>query len=128
MDKLLLQRCLAGDPQAIEMLVRDHQSNIFRLCLSILDDARDAEDATQETFIAAVRALRGFRGDAVFNTWLYAIAINICRRQLRRGGRQRRVHAALQSEQVTGAPAPADPEQSLIRRETQDALLKAVAE
>jgi RNA polymerase sigma-70 factor, ECF subfamily len=128
MDKLLLQRCLTGDPQAIEMLVRDHQGTIFRLCFSILDDVKDAEDATQETFIAAVRALHSFRGDAVFNTWLYAIAVNICRRQLSRRGRQREVRSALQLEHSVGMSAPSDPEQTIIRHEVADSLLKAVSE
>jgi RNA polymerase sigma-70 factor, ECF subfamily len=128
MEKSLLQRCLAGDPQAIETLVRGHQAPVFRLCLSILDDARDAEDATQETFIAAVRALNSFRGDAVFNTWLYAIAINICRRHLKRRGRRREVHSALQLEQSIGTAPSSDPEQTLIRHEVADALLQAVSE
>jgi RNA polymerase sigma-70 factor (ECF subfamily) len=128
MDKLLLQRCLAGDPQAIEMLVRDHQGAIFRLCLSILDDAKDAEDATQEAFIAAIKALNTFRGDAVFNTWLYAIAVNVCRRQLKRRGRQREVHSALQTEQSIGTSMPPDPEQTMIQSEVSASLLSAVAE
>jgi RNA polymerase sigma-70 factor (ECF subfamily) len=128
MDKLLLESCLRGDPQAIEMLVRDHQGAIFRLCLSILDDAKDAEDATQETFISAVNALHSFRGDAVFNTWLYAIAVNTCRRQLKRRGRQREVRSALQLEQPISMPVPSNPEQTLVEREVADALLEAVAE
>jgi RNA polymerase sigma-70 factor (ECF subfamily) len=128
MDKLLLERCLAGDPQAIETLVRDHQGTIFRLCLSILDDAKDAEDATQEAFISAIKALHSFRGDAVFNTWLYAIAVNICRRQLKRRGRQREVRSALEIEESISVVMPSDPEQTMIQHEVSATLLAAVSE
>ena len=126
MDQRILQGCRAGEPQAIETLVRESQAAVYRVCLSILNDPSDAEDATQETFIAAIKALRGFRGDSAFSTWLYAIAVNNCRRLLK----QRKRTSSLRSTYEPGAPAftdPApDPELTVIHTEVADALWQAV--
>jgi RNA polymerase sigma-70 factor, ECF subfamily len=75
---------------AIDDLVRCYYAAVARLALSILDDGRapdasdQAEDAAQETFIAAARSLSDYRGSASPKTWLFAIAINVCRTRLRR--------------------------------------------
>src|SRR6476661_3867349 len=44
----------------------------------------DARDVCQETFLRAFRALPGFRGQAKFSSWLYRIALNLCRDWIRR--------------------------------------------
>ena len=44
----------------------------------------DARDVCQETFLRAFRALPGFRGQAKFSSWLYRIALNLCRDWMRR--------------------------------------------
>lgn len=128
MDEFILQGCRAGEPGAIEALVRQSQGLVYRVCISILDDPSDAEDATQETFISALKALPGFRGDSSFNTWLYAIAVNACRRHLKQRRRQQSIHTAL----AYGTPAfgdhPPDPEQTVIHSEVAGALWSAVSE
>ena len=50
--------------------------------------AEDARDLTQETFLGIYKGLAGFRREAGFETWLYSIAANACRKALR----HRRVH------------------------------------
>ena len=80
----LLQQAQANDTAAIEALVREYYEYVLRLCLSVLDDATEADDAAQETFISAARDLPGYRGEAEPKTWLYAIAINTCRGRLRK--------------------------------------------
>jgi RNA polymerase sigma-70 factor (ECF subfamily) len=45
----------------------------------MLGHTDDAEDAVQETFLRALRALDRFRGEAALRTWLYRIAVNVCR-------------------------------------------------
>ena len=46
--------------------------------------SNDARDVCQETFLRAYRALGGFRGQAKFSSWLYRIALNLCRDWVRR--------------------------------------------
>jgi len=128
MDEFILQGCRVGEPGAIEALVRQTQGVVYRVCLSILNDPSDAEDAPQETLIAALKALPGFRGDSAFNTWLYAIAVNACRRHLKQRTRHTAIHMALTLDPSALGDRPPDPEQTVIRHEVADALWSAVSE
>jgi len=96
MDSRWLEQCREGDSCAIEQMVRYYQKDVYRLALSILDDHDEAEDGTQETFLAALRALDSFREGAAFKTWLFSIAINVCRSRLRREKNRKRVLQVLQ--------------------------------
>ncbi|MBK9440225.1 MAG: RNA polymerase sigma factor RpoE [Comamonadaceae bacterium] len=75
-DRLLVERAVAGDQRAFELLVIKYQRRIERLIGRMVRDVDLVEDIAQETFIRAYRALPKFRGEAQFYTWLYRIAIN----------------------------------------------------
>jgi RNA polymerase sigma-70 factor (ECF subfamily) len=96
MDSQWLEQCRKGDSLAIEKVVHTYQKDVYHLALSILDDPDEAEDGTQETFLAALRALDSFREGAAFKTWLFSIAINVCRSRLRGGRTRLRVQNILQ--------------------------------
>ena len=81
-DALLVQRTLAGEERAFEMLVIKYQRRIERLIGRMVRDVDLVPDIAQETFIRAYRALAQFRGDAQFYTWLYRIAVNTAKKQL----------------------------------------------
>ncbi|TDQ45255.1 RNA polymerase sigma factor RpoE [Tepidicella xavieri] len=81
-DFLLVQRTLAGDQRAFEMLVVKYQRRVERLVGRMVRDADLVQDIAQETFIRAYRALGQFRGEAQFYTWLYRIAVNTAKKQL----------------------------------------------
>lgn len=81
-DQLLVQRTLAGDHKAYELLVLKYQRRLHRLVGRMVRDVDLVEDITQETFIRAFRALHQFRGDAQFYTWLYRIAVNTAKKAL----------------------------------------------
>ncbi len=99
---------------------------VYRLALSILDDPAEADEATQEAFIAAFNARDGYRGEASEKTWLFSIAINACRRRLRKRKAREGLVQTLQSVfRVTGA-GPTHPEDTLIQREARSALWQAV--
>ncbi|HCY14411.1 MAG: RNA polymerase sigma factor RpoE [Curvibacter sp. GWA2_64_110] len=81
-DGLLVERTLAGDQHAFELLVVKYQRRIQRLIGRMVRDTDLVEDIAQETFIRAYRALHQFRGDAQFYTWLYRIAVNTAKKFL----------------------------------------------
>ncbi len=81
-DLLLVERTLAGDQRAFELLVVKYQRRIQRLIGRMVRDVDLVEDIAQETFIRAYRALHQFRGDAQFYTWLYRIAVNTAKKAL----------------------------------------------
>ena len=81
-DVMLVERTVAGDQGAYELLVIKYQRRIQRLIGRMVRDVDLVEDIAQETFIRAYRALHQFRGDAQFYTWLYRIAVNTAKKFL----------------------------------------------
>jgi RNA polymerase sigma-70 factor (ECF subfamily) len=81
-DALLVERTVAGDQKAFELLVIKYERRIQRLIGRMVRDVDLVEDIAQETFIRAYRALAQFRGDAQFYTWLYRIAVNTAKKFL----------------------------------------------
>lgn len=81
-DVLLVERTLAGDQRAFELLVIKYERRIQRLIGRLVRDVDLVEDIAQETFLKAYRALHQFRGDAQFYTWLYRIAVNTAKKTL----------------------------------------------
>ena len=81
-DLMLVERAVAGDQRAFELLVIKYQRRIERLIARMVRDVDLVEDIAQETFIRAWRALHQFRGDAQFYTWLYRIAVNTPKKAL----------------------------------------------
>ena len=63
----------------IDRLMRQHGSQLLRLCTMLLRDASEAQDAVQDTFLRAYRRWGSWRGEASEKTWLTAIAVNVCR-------------------------------------------------
>jgi RNA polymerase sigma-70 factor, ECF subfamily len=123
MDSQWLARCREGDSLAIERLVQTHQADVYRLALSILEDADEADDATQEVFVAALRSLDSFRGAASLKTWLFSITVNVCRNRLSRHKSRGRLQQILQN---LFSQEQAHPEKEAVQNEADAALWQAI--
>ena len=81
-DLQLVERTVAGDLRAYDLLVIKYQRRIERLIGRMVRDTDLVQDIAQETFLRAFRGLHQFRGDAQFYTWLYRIAVNTAKKFL----------------------------------------------
>jgi RNA polymerase sigma-70 factor, ECF subfamily len=81
-DAGVLARARAGDEAAFEALVSRHEAEVYQLAWRMLGHREDALDAVQETFLRVFRSLGSFRGEASFRTWVWGIALNVCRNRL----------------------------------------------
>src|SRR4029079_2019752 len=93
-DEELVTRSIGGDADSFNQLVLRWERAIYALAYRVIGRGEDARDVCQETFLRAFRALNGFRGQAKFSSWLYRIALNLCRDWMRRERRTPGVHAA----------------------------------
>jgi RNA polymerase sigma-70 factor, ECF subfamily len=75
-DQRLIARSLAGDPDAFGGLVLRYQDRLFNTVFRLVDNPEDARDVVQEAFLSAYQSLNAFKGDSLFFTWLYRIAVN----------------------------------------------------
>jgi RNA polymerase sigma-70 factor (ECF subfamily) len=76
-DRLLVERCQAGDLLAFEPLVEKYRQRVWRLAYNVLRDREEAWDVAQDAFIRAFQALPSFRGQSAFYTWLFRIVMNL---------------------------------------------------
>src|SRR4249920_3426013 len=83
-DEELVARSIRGDADSFNQLVLRWERPIYALAYRTIGREEDARDVCQETFLRAFRALGGFRGQAKFSSWLYRIALNLCRDWMRR--------------------------------------------
>jgi RNA polymerase sigma-70 factor (ECF subfamily) len=83
-DALAIARVLAGDPSAFEAIVGRWQTPLVNLAWRFCRDRARAEEMAQEAFLRAWRNLAQFRGDSAFSTWLFSLATNLYRTELRR--------------------------------------------
>jgi RNA polymerase sigma-70 factor (ECF subfamily) len=83
-DQVDVERVLAGDVSRFEGIVRRWQAPLINLAYRFCRDRGRAEEMAQEAFLRAYRALGQWRKDAAFSTWLFALAANLYRSELRR--------------------------------------------
>jgi RNA polymerase sigma-70 factor (ECF subfamily) len=83
-DEADVKRVLAGDLSAFEGIVRRWQGPLVNLAYRFCRDRSRAEDMAQEAFLRAFRALDRWRGEAAFSSWLFTVATNLYRSDLRR--------------------------------------------
>lgn len=83
-DEVDIARVLGGQVSAFEGIVRRWQSPLVNLAYRFCRDRGRAEDMAQEAFLRAFRTLPSWRREAAFSTWLFALATNVYRTELRR--------------------------------------------
>ena len=131
-DDQLVALAAGGDTDAFNQLVVRWERPIFALAYRVLGQEDDARDVCQEAFLRAFRAIRGFRGQAKFSSWLYRIALNLCRDWIRR---ERRVTMVAPPGDAETGPLDvlADPdsyalEEAVMRRELGRAVARVMAD
>src|SRR5262245_10194504 len=117
-DEELVARSKTGDIDSFNQLVKRWERPIFALAYRTLGREEDARDVTQETFLRAFRALSGFKGDAKFSSWLYRIALNLCRDWMRKERRAPLVAVPedVDVEQLAVAQGPVETVEDLAAR------------
>ena len=108
----------AGNRAAFAVLFERYKHQIYNYVLRIMGSADDAHDLTQDAFVKAYLALPKVTGEMNFAPWLYRIATNVCRDELRR----RKIISwqpldALNTVFRLPQIAPDDPEGEALRRE-----------
>jgi RNA polymerase sigma-70 factor (ECF subfamily) len=80
----LVKACQEGDQAAFNLLVWRWEKPLFNFTYKYVGDAQLAQDLVQETFVRVLRSIHGYQHRGAFSTWLYRIAVNLCRDHFRR--------------------------------------------
>jgi RNA polymerase sigma-70 factor (ECF subfamily) len=122
-DLQLVERTVAGDQKAFELLVIKYQRRIERLIGRMVRDVDLVPDIAQETFIRAYRAIPQFRGESAFYTWLYRIAVNTAKKALMELKRDPLVTESARASRDDDDESSSRVENELSDGETPDAVL-----
>jgi RNA polymerase sigma-70 factor (ECF subfamily) len=124
-DEELVARTIGGDADSFNELIHRWERPIYALAYRQIGREEDARDVCQETFLRAYRALNGFRGQAKFSSWLYRIALNLCRDWMRRERRTPVVQAP-EDMDLMDLAAASEPSESIEDRVGRHDLTRAV--
>ncbi|MGD0483957.1 MAG: sigma-70 family RNA polymerase sigma factor [Gemmatimonadales bacterium] len=83
----MVQACLDGDSRAFTELVLRYQTRLLNFVYRSIGDRERAEDLVQEAFIRVHRHLHRFDQAKKFSTWIYTIASNLAKNELRNRSR-----------------------------------------
>ena len=126
-DEELVVLSTAGDTDSFNQLVVRWERPIFALAYRVLGREEDARDVCQETFLRAFRALKGFKGQAKFSSWLYRIALNLCRDWIRRDRRTPMVTPLDADTEPAGLTGPVETAEDLaVRRDIGRVITRAM--
>ncbi len=126
-DEELVVLSTAGDTDSFNQLVVRWERPIFALAYRVLGREEDARDVCQETFLRAFRALKGFKGQAKFSSWLYRIALNLCRDWIRRERRTPMVIPLDADTEPAGLTGPVETAEELaVRRDLGRVITRAM--
>jgi RNA polymerase sigma-70 factor (ECF subfamily) len=131
-DEELLISVQAGDTNSLGVLVGRWERPLYRFVYRMMPRPEDASDICQETFLRVMNKAHRFKRGSRFSTWLYQIALNLCRDQARRKRRwskivddQREVDERVDPSPQTRGPGT-DPSHAAERNEAHRAVLSAL--
>ncbi|HEY2956388.1 MAG TPA: sigma-70 family RNA polymerase sigma factor [Candidatus Eisenbacteria bacterium] len=132
-DEDLMARVAEDDERAFAELVRRFQGRVMNLVSRVLNDRECGDDLTQEVFVRVFVHRRNYRRGSKFSTWLFTIAANLAKNEIRRRVRRRNWFSldALQEVLKDSAIQLADPtegrESRMEREQLQEALGRTIA-
>ena len=129
-ERSVIAAAQRGDEQAFELLVREHQKNVYNLAFKLTGSEEDALDASQDAFLRAFQNLKSFRFESRVSVWLYRLTYNASMDIIKKSRRGRIVPLPT-DEEGSELDIPDDappPEEAVQRREELESVRRAVLE
>ncbi|HEX9711851.1 MAG TPA: sigma-70 family RNA polymerase sigma factor [Actinomycetota bacterium] len=127
-DRELLERYVAGDARAFDLIVDRYERRVYAIALRMCGDPDDARDVSQTVFINALRALPGFREEAQLSTWFHRVAVNASLDHLRKQKRQPTDPLDSVGDRPSEGPSPEDRAVSAVRAAEVQAALRRLSD
>jgi RNA polymerase sigma-70 factor (ECF subfamily) len=123
----LIERCLGGDQDAWETIVRQHWRKVFNVAYKFVGRHEEAEDLTQDIFLKIFRSLETFDRRANFQTWLISVSRNLCIDYYRSVRKEREtIDRQVTAEEVGPVSSDAGPLAALEQRDLAALLRRAL--
>lgn len=117
-----MARLASGQDSALNEIMSRWQQPLANFIYRYTANEAEAVDLTQETFVRVYESRHRYKSGAKFSTWLFTIAINLCRNQAR--WKSRHPSAELDDSLPDSTPTPHD---DAVRAETATQVRRAIA-
>ena len=126
-----IKRFVNGDNGAFDFLIRKWQGPIYQLAFRYVGNEHDAKDVCQNTFIRAYKNIKKLKDEASFSTWLYRIAVNLCKDELKKRKKKARVDLSLLESNESYSEHFANPgnkgiEENIMEKDIQEIVKRIV--
>jgi len=88
-DEELIARFQNGDNYAFDLLVKRYKDPLMNFIFRFVGEKNEAEDIVQETFLRLFKNKHYYKEIAKFSTWIYTIAGNLAKTELRKRKRRK---------------------------------------
>ena len=126
---VLIERCLTGDQQAWEAVVRQYWRKVFNVAYKFVGRHDQAEDLTQDIFLKVFKSLATFDRRANFQTWLISVSRNLCIDHYRSVRKEREtIDRDVNADDLSPVSTEVGPHLALERRDNVELLKSAFAQ
>ena len=126
---VLIERCLKGDQQAWEAIVRQYWRKVFNVAYKFVGRHDQAEDLTQDIFLKVFKSLATFDRRANFQTWLISVSRNLCIDHYRSVRKEREtIDRDVNADDLSPLSTEVGPHLALERRDNVELLKSAFAQ
>lgn len=87
-DEVLFSQVQREDASAFDMIVSRYKTRLYNCVYRMVHQSECAEDLVQETFLRVYRNRNNYKATSNFSTWIYTIALNLARSELRKRKRR----------------------------------------
>jgi len=122
-DIVLIKKCLNGQKDAFEFLVKKYKNLVYSIALNTLVNKNDAADVTQEVFLKAWANLSSYNPEFTFKTWIAKITVNHC---INLNYKSRRITAWDDEEMEKLTTDEDDPEKAALDTERRNDIINAI--
>jgi len=101
-DEDVMERCAMGSEAAFRALVQRYRTRIMNLVCRFINDRDRAEEISQEVFLRVFRNRERYRKSGKFSTWIFTIAVNLTKNEIRSRVRHRGTFSLDAMEEESG--------------------------
>ncbi len=120
--RAVVRKASNGDSFAFREVVECYKDGVYAVAFKFFGERSLAEEATQETFIRLYRYFKKYESSHKFFTYLYRIAVNVCKDLYKRELRYRKHHVTAEDTDTVASHSKEGPEADILRGELVDSL------
>ncbi|TMQ64807.1 MAG: sigma-70 family RNA polymerase sigma factor [Candidatus Eisenbacteria bacterium] len=109
-DEDVMERCAMGSEAAFRALVQRYRTRIMNLVCRFINDRDRAEEISQEVFLRVFRNRERYRKSGKFSTWIFTIAVNLTKNEIRSRVRHRGTFSLDAMEEESGGQGVSFPD------------------